>query len=165
VGPDPSRIPGGRYRRPLWHIDHLYDYFAQRKRPVDYTRSRSYQNNDNAHIEQKNWSNIRQCLGYQRFDTPELVALINDLYEQEFPLLLNFFLPSFKLLNTRRDGTQILKQHDPPKTPFERLCDSGLLCKRKQRELQRLRDSLNPFELQHPIKRNVLAILALASPG
>jgi len=143
---------------------HLYDYFCKRKRPVDYTRSRPYHKNDNAHIEQKNWSNIRQYLGYQRFDNPQILPLMNDLYGNEFPLLVNFFLPSFKLIDKRREGAQIIKSHDAPKTPFERLSESSLLSKRKQRELERLRDSLNPFELQQQIKRKVLAILALASP-
>lgn len=144
---------------------HLYDYFSKRKRPVDYTRSRPYQKNDNAHIEQKNWSNIRQYFGYHRFDDPLILPLLNDLYANEFSLLVNFFLPSFKLLHKHRDGSHIIKHHDPPKTPFDRLCQTAVLSTRRQRELERLRDSLNPFELQLQIKRKVLTILALTSPA
>jgi len=127
---------------------HLYDYFAKRKRPVDYTRSRPYHKNDNAHIEQKNWSNIRQYLGYLRFDDPRILPLLNHIYSNEFSLLVNFFLPSFKLLDKHRDGAHLVKHHDPPKTPFERLCTTAVLSTRRRRELERLRDSLNPFELQ-----------------
>ncbi len=142
---------------------HLFDYFTKRKRPVNYTRSRPYQKNDNAHIEQKNWSNIRQYLGYLRFENPAILPLLNDLYATDFPLLVNFFLPSFKLIEKHRDGSQIIKRHDPPKTPFDRLVASGTLSKTKLRELTRLRDSLNPFELQQRIKSTILDILSLAS--
>lgn len=144
---------------------HLFDYFSKRKRPVDYTRSRPYRKNDNAHIEQKNWSNIRQYFGYLRFDDPRILPLLNDLYSNEFSLLVNFFLPSFKLLHKHRDGPHIIKHHDPPKTPFERLCLTSALSKRRTRELQRLRDSLNPFVLHQQIQRKVLTILTLASPS
>lgn len=143
---------------------HLYTYFTTRKPRVVYTRSRPYQKNDNAHIEQKNWSNIRQYLGYGRFDDPQIVPLLNDLYTNELSLLVNFFLPSFKLLEKQRDGAHVRKRHDPPKTPVERLLNSGTLSKARRRELLKLRDSLNPFELQACIRQKVLAILALTSP-
>lgn len=143
---------------------HLYTYFTTRKPRVVYTRSRPYQKNDNAHIEQKNWSNIRQYLGYGRFDNPQIVPLLNDLYANELSLLVNFFLPSFKLIEKHRHGAQLRKRHDAPKTPAQRLLDSGTLSKAKRRELLRLQDSLNPFELQACIRQKVLVILALASP-
>ena len=54
---------------------HLLKYLTKRKRPIQFTRSRAYHKNDNAHIEGKNWTHIRQYLGYQRFDKPELVKL------------------------------------------------------------------------------------------
>jgi hypothetical protein len=144
-------------------INHyLLEYFTKRRRPVQYTRSRPYQSNDNAHIEQKNWTNVRQYLGYLRFDNPAIVPLLNDLYANELSLLVNFFLPSFKLLEKRRDGARITKRHDPPKTPCDRVLPH--LSTAKQRKLKRRRDSLNPFELQLSIRRKVLAILALATP-
>ncbi|HVZ40558.1 MAG TPA: integrase, partial [Candidatus Kapabacteria bacterium] len=126
------------------------------------TRSRPYNSNDNAHIEQKNWTNIRQYLGYLRFDNPAIVPLLNDLYANALSLLVNFFLPSFKLVEKRRDGVHIIKRHDPPKTPCDRLLPH--LPTVKQRHLLQLRHSLNPFDLQLAVKRKVAAILALASP-
>ncbi|HVX91347.1 MAG TPA: integrase, partial [Candidatus Paceibacterota bacterium] len=126
------------------------------------TRSRPYNSNDNAHIEQKNWTNIRQYLGYLRFDNPAIVPLLNDLYANELSLLVNFFLPSFKLVEKRRDGAHIIKRHDPPKTPCDRLLPH--LPTVKQRHLLQLRHSLNPFDLLLAVKRKVAAILALASP-
>jgi len=64
---------------------HLYRHLTEReKHPIQFTRSRAYMKNDNAHIENKNWTNVRQYLGYQRFDKPELVELLNELYTSEW---------------------------------------------------------------------------------
>ncbi len=142
---------------------HLYTYFSHRRRPVCYTRSRPYHSNDNAHIEQKNWTHIRQYLSYGRFDKPELVAMINDLYRKEMSLLLNFFIPCFKLIDKQRQGPRIIKKHDPPKTPLERLVNSGKLKPKQRRELLELRNSLDPFLLQKSICQKVNDILRFAA--
>ncbi len=63
---------------------HLLAYFTNRKSPVDYSRSRAYMKNDNAHIEGKNWTNIRQYFGYHRFDNLHLVDFMNDIYINEW---------------------------------------------------------------------------------
>ncbi|NQW29837.1 MAG: hypothetical protein HQ472_04930 [Ignavibacteria bacterium] len=141
---------------------HLMSYFTDRKQPVEYTRSRPYVKNDNAHIEQKNWTHVRQYLGYQRFDHPEIVPLMNDLYSNELYLFTNFFIPSFKLLTKHREGAHVLKTHDKPKTPFQRLLDSQTLTARKRKELIKINRSLNPFQLQLRIVHKVNAILAFA---
>ena len=72
---------------------HREAYLTGRKRPPEYTRSREYKKNDNAHIEGRNWTHIRQYLGYQRFDNPEVGPMMNDLYAKEYSLRVNFFLP------------------------------------------------------------------------
>ncbi len=77
---------------------HLFRHFTQRKNSVQFTRSRSYQKQDNCHIEQKNWTHLRQWLGYERLDNPEVVALMNDLYTSEWRLYHNFFAPRLSLL-------------------------------------------------------------------
>ncbi|MEO8666662.1 MAG: hypothetical protein ABI462_14305 [Ignavibacteria bacterium] len=100
-------------------------YFKHRKSPVDYTRSRAYHKNDNAHIEGKNWTLKRQYLGYERFENPKLVKLLNDFYTNKFYYFINFFLPSSKLLEKKRIGSKILKKYDKPQTPLERLLNSG----------------------------------------
>lgn len=76
---------------------HLVRHFAQRANPVQFTRSRPYHKDDNAHVEQKNWTNVRQWLGYHRLDKPRVVPLMNGLYSNEWCLYHNFFLPSVKL--------------------------------------------------------------------
>jgi len=93
-------------------------YFADRKRPVQYTRSREYYKNDNAHVEEKNWTHVRQYLGYQRFEDEGMVALMNDLYRSEWRLLMNFFLPQVKLVAKERIGSKTIKKHDKPQTPL-----------------------------------------------
>jgi hypothetical protein len=57
----------------------LLEYFTGQKNPVQYTRSREYKKNDNAHIEEKNWTHVRQFIGYQRFDKIQTVSMLNDL--------------------------------------------------------------------------------------
>lgn len=70
---------------------HLIRYFTDTDRPrqIQFTRSRSYHSDDNAHVEKKNWTHVRQLLGYERFDNPAVVEMINDLYKKEIQRKLN----------------------------------------------------------------------------
>ena len=68
---------------------HLLRHFSQRKEPVQFTRSRPYHKDDNAHIEQKTWTQVRQWLGYSRFDNPAVVPLLNDLFRNEWNRLMS----------------------------------------------------------------------------
>jgi len=81
---------------------HLVRHFTDRPKVVAFTRSRPYKKNDNAHVEQKNWSHVRQLPGYNRFDQPELVPLINDLYAHDWSLYQNHFCPTLKLIEKTR---------------------------------------------------------------
>jgi len=95
---------------------HLLRYFTDRPQsPIQFTRSRPYKKNDNAHVEQKNWTHVRQLLGYDRFDKPELVALINDLYKNAFSLYANYFCPTLKLKEKLRVNSKYVKKYYPPK--------------------------------------------------
>lgn len=140
---------------------HLMSYFVERKHPVQYTRSRSYKSNDNAHIEGKNWTHIRQYLGYKRFDKIEIVDVLNQMYSSSWSLFFNFFIPSGKLLEKRREGSAIKKVHDIPKTPFQRLMEKDDIPKKKKNELLRLQKSLNPFALQTEIHNTITQVLNL----
>jgi len=142
---------------------HLLRYFLNKKPMVQFTRSRPYQKNDNAHIEEKNWTNIRQYLGYQRFDDESVVSLLNDLYTNEWTMFFNYFVPSMKLIEKHREGAHIKKIHDKPRTPFERLCDSGIMKPGKIREMRKLAEAIDPFDLQERMKNKILAILKIAS--
>jgi hypothetical protein len=93
---------------------HLRDHFALRSKPVGFTRTRPYHKNDNAHIEQKNWMWPRQLLGYGRLARAELVAPINELYQQAWGPLMNFFLPSLKLKDKWRERRSGMNRRRQP---------------------------------------------------
>jgi hypothetical protein len=140
----------------------LLGYFKNRKRPIVYTCSRAYKKNDNAHIEEKNWTIVRQYLGYERLDKPKMVMPLNELYTKELNCLINFFLPSVKLLSKKRIGSKIIKLHDKPKTPFQRLLETKILDKEKEQKLQNIFRKINPFEVQKMVKCKIAEILNLA---
>lgn len=141
--------------------EHLYKYFTVRsKNPVQFTRSRAYHSNDNSHVEQKNWTHVRQWLGYERFDKIELVALLNHLYKNEWSLYHNFFIPSVKLIEKKRVGSKTIKRYDKPKTPFQRVleADPKYVSNEKKRELEKLFTSLNPFVLREAMEKKIAKI-------
>jgi len=130
---------------------------------VQFTRSRPYHKNDNAHIEGKNWTHVRQYLGYQRFEGQETTQAMNELYTTEWRLFHNFFIPSVKLIEKTRHGSQIIKKHDKAKTPFQRILESPDINRQTKRQLQALFVSSNPFHLQEQIKMKIKRILKMAS--
>lgn len=139
----------------------LLEYFANKKQPVQYTRSREYKKNDNAHIEEKNWTHIRQFIGYQRFDKIETVDMLNDLYLTEWRFYLNFFIPAFKLIEKKRDGAKIIKKFSNPLTPYQRLMDSNFIKTSVKKELTKTFNSLDPFLLESRLKNKIKNILKL----
>lgn len=138
---------------------HLLKYLTRRKRPVDFSRSRPYKKNDNAHIENKNWTHVRQYLGYLRFDKPEIVYILNSLYTTEWNLYFNFFNPSVKLIQKERIGSKIVKKYDKPKTPFERLMNSDYIDPEIKLQLKKQFETLNPFVLQKKMKNKIKFIM------
>lgn len=142
---------------------HLLRYLTQRKKPIDFSRARPYKKNDNAHIENKNWTHVRQYLGYQRFEDQELVDLMNDLYLNEWNLYFNFFMPSVKLVNKVRIGSKTIKVHDKPKTPAQRLIESDQISDNTKQKLIETRESLNPFLLQKQMESKIRNIINLVN--
>ena len=142
----------------------ILKYFKNRKRPVQYTRSRPYHKNDNAHVEEKNWTLVRQYIGYQRLGKPNLADELNQLYLSEWRLFMNFFVPSTKLIEKRRVGAKIIKKYDSPKTPFQRLLESPLISTPSKDKLQKLFSKQDPFNLQRQIQRKINAIISQAEP-
>ena len=140
---------------------HLIRHFSNRKHPVQFTRSRPYHSNDNAHVEQKNWTHVRQWLGYGRFENPKIVTFLNDLYKTEWRLFHNFFLPSMKLEEKKRIGSRIFKVHDEPKTPYQRLLNSKFVKKETKEILKEQFKTLNPFKLRKTIQEKIDRILKL----
>jgi len=138
---------------------HLLRHFTQRKCPVQFTRSRAYHKDDNAHVEQKNWTHVRQWLGYQRLDDPALVPLLNDLYGHEWRLFHNFFCPSMKLTSKERIGSKTLKRHDSPKTPYHRIAESPHIPLATKQLLSKQLEILNPFVLRESMEKKLKKIL------
>ena len=142
---------------------HLYRHFSQNPQPIQFTRSRAYHKEDNAHIEQKNWTHVRQWLGYQRFDNPLIVPLLNNLYPHQWRLFHNFFCPSAKLLTKERIGSKTLKHYDSPKTPYQRIIDSPLISPQTKLSLTKQLASLNPFVLRKAMEEKIKKIFLVAS--
>lgn len=144
---------------------HLLRHFTQRKNPVSFTRSRAYHKDDNAHIEQKNWTHVRQWLGYERFDDPRIVPLLNDLYRNEWRLYHNFFCPSVKLVAKERVGSQTIKRHDPPRTPYQRITGSSHIAESIKRSLANKLATLNPFVLRTSVEAKLKKIFSIINSG
>lgn len=133
------------------------------QRAVQFTRSRPYKKDDNAHIEQKNWTHVRRLLGWDRYDTPQAVEAINDLYRNELRLWMNLFQPSVKLVSKIRVGSKLRRQYGLPQTPLDRLRDAPGVDAERVAALQALRQRLDPFELGRTLDRKLERIYALAN--
>ena len=128
-----------------------------RQRELTFTRSRPYKKNDNAHIEQKNWTHVRKLFGWQRLHEQRIADLMNDLYCNELRVWMNVFQPSVKLIEKRRIGSRIRRIYDRPQTPLERLITLGQLDPVRRAALEQLRDNTDPFELSERIERKLAA--------
>ena len=124
----------------------LYKYCHKER--IEFIRSRPNRKNDNAYIEQKNWTHVRKVLGYLRYDTLEELMIINDLYHHELRLYKNFFQPVMKLQSKERIGGRVKRKYDVPRTPYQRLMESEQIPEEAKEELQRIYLSLNPAELK-----------------
>jgi len=89
---------------------HLIRHFGDKIMPVQFTRSRSYHKDDNAHIEQKNWTHVRQWFGYYRLENRKIVPLMNNLYTAEWRFFHNFFCSSVKLIEKKRVASKTIKR-------------------------------------------------------
>lgn len=136
-----------------WHLKRWCE-----QQGIQLTRGRPYKKDDNAHVEQKNWTHVRKLLGWERYDTHEAVAAINDLYGQELRLWLNLFLPSVKLVKKMRVGSKVRRVYDQPRTPLERVQACPQAEREKVARLEELRRRLDPFQLGQVIERKLQQI-------
>jgi hypothetical protein len=132
------------------------------RRQVQFMRGRPYKKDDNAHIEQKNWTHVRKLLGWERYDTREAVQALNDLYRQELRLWMNVFQPSVKLLRKVRVGARLRRVYGLARTPLARVKESGEGQAEALARLQAQQASLDPFELERCIEEKLGAIYELA---
>ena len=140
---------------------HLKAFCDQKQ--IQFTRGRPYKKDDNAHIEQKNWTHVRKILGYLRYDSPQALDAINDLYLHELRILQNLFLPSMKLSEKVRVGSKLKRRYDKPLTPLERLFTCPQADRAKLQELKKLREASDPFALAKTIEQKLQRIYQLAN--
>ncbi len=141
--------------------DTLIDYC--KGHGIEFTRSRPYRKNDQAWIEQKNGSVIRRFVGHDRFSGPVMAQTLAQLY-QALRLYVNYFQPSFKLIEKDRIGGRVKKTYDTPKTPCDRLITNPLVDAVTKRRLLDERSHLDPVELLFRIRQAQTALAALSSP-
>ena len=130
--------------------DQLWRYCKAEK--LTFTRGRSGRKNDNAYVEQKNWSVIRRLTGYGRYDSPDQVRLLNQLYAA-YRLYVNFFLPIVKLQAKVRAGSHTQKVYDAPRTPYQRLLDSDTLSAAQKHALTKQYRTLDVVQLKQTLDR------------
>jgi hypothetical protein len=141
-----------------WHLQRWC-----KQSQIQLTRGRPYKKDDNAHIEQKNWTHVRKLLGWERYDSRAAVEAINDLYRHELRLWLNLYLPSVKLVKKVRVGSKVRRVYDAAQTPFERVLASASAHPDQVAALKKLRSSRDPFHLGKMIERKIEGIYAMAN--
>jgi hypothetical protein len=137
---------------------HVVNWLQKRPRPVFMTRSRPYKKDDNAHIEQKNWTHIRQCFGYERHDNPQVVELINALIKKAYGPLLNFFHASLKLQRKERTQGRLKRIYGEAQTPLARVLASAQVSPQTKRRLEQEKARLNPFALKQVVAQSLKEI-------
>lgn len=130
----------------------LYQYCLDEK--ITFTRSRPYQKNDQAHVEQKNWSVVRHVVGYDRWETEQELALLESIYD-DLRLYINCFQPSFKLIAKERIDNKIIKRYDPAKTPYQRVLDRQDIPLDAKARLAHRYVQLNPAKLRRQIDQKI----------
>jgi len=134
---------------------HLVGYC--RDHEIQFTRGRPYKKDDNARIEQKNWTHVRKLFGWERYDSLAVLAAMNDLYERELATMMNLFQPSVKLKERRRVGAKVTRRYEPARTPLDRLLDSyqGRPLPGEACALAALRARTDPFDLARTVQQKL----------
>jgi len=137
---------------------HLYNYCQDEH--ITFTRARPYKKNDQAHVEQRNWTIVRQVVGYARYESPEALILLNVIY-QDLRLFVNFFQPVMKLVSKTRVGSKVRKKYDTAQTPYQRILASTYIDQVVKEQLTELYLTRNPVELQRRIEDNLAKLWRL----
>jgi hypothetical protein len=140
---------------------HVLRWLQKRPQPVFMTRSRPFKKDDNAHVEQKNWTHVRQCFGYERHDNPEVVAPMNGLVKGAYGQLLNYFHASLKLESKEHVAGKIRRIYGVAQTPLARVLASAEVTEATKKRLREHKARLNPFALKHTVTQSMKKISAL----
>jgi len=129
---------------------HLYRYFKGRSPAVSFTRSRAYQKNDNAHVEQKNGTHVRGLLGHARIEDFECVEPLNEVMGL-WSLWKNLYRPVMKLISRTQEGHRSRKKYDEPQTPAHRVLACPGVEESEKKRIRMLYKSTDCFELKRRI--------------
>lgn len=161
-----TRLP---FRMLNWHSDCGMEFMnetvqaglADANNYVVQTRGRPYKKNDQAYVEQKNFTHVRELLGYCRYDTPEELEIIQSIYRNEWRLLMNFFMPQRKMIQKHKIGSQYKRTYDKLQTPYQRVMASQQVSTIEKEKLKMTYLALNPLALRASLiqKLNKLRIL------
>jgi len=132
---------------------HLYAWIKAQSDPIEFTRSRARRKNDNAHVEQKNSTHVRQQIGYDRYDHPVLAAPLRRFYES-YELFRNLFIPGFKLLRKERIGAKVRKIYGERMTPCERILQHPDTPPEIAKTLRGLRNRHDPIKLSRQVQHH-----------
>jgi hypothetical protein len=144
---------------------HVLHWLQKRPRPIYVTRSRPYKKDDNAHVEQKNWTHVRQWFGYERYDNVAAVEPMNELVRGPYAQLLNYFHASLKLERTERKEGRLTRIYPPARTPLERVLDCAEVCDKVKERLRQHKNRLNPFALNAEVDRRLKEIERMRRPN
>jgi hypothetical protein len=133
----------------------LEAYLLKRERSIYWTRSRAYKKNDQAHVEQKNFTHVRQLLGYGRFGDLDLKIKVDELYEKAWLPMRNYFTPVMKLLSKERIEGKVRKKYDKPASPCDRLLACKKVSEAAKEELRQKRSKLDPLDLAEEVERRL----------
>ena len=137
---------------------HLFAWCTEHQ--VTFTRSRSGNKNDGAHVEQKNWTQVRQIAGYHRYDTAAELELLNRIWTRQSDLT-NFFYPQQKLIAKERVGAKVIKKYDTATTPHRRAIVAVTVTKKTKIALTRRYTKINPAAAQREIQALTDQLLTL----
>lgn len=138
----------------------LYRYCLDAK--ITFTRSRPYKKNDQAHVEQKNWSIVRHTIGYDRLESDVQHALLENIYT-DLRLYVNFFQPVIKLIGKERIGNKVIRKYDTDRTPYQRVLERDDVSLARKAHLLNVFLRLNPAELRRRIDENVAQLWSTVS--
>ena len=141
--------------------DLLYRYCLENE--ITFTRSRPYRKNDQAHVEQKNWSVVRHVVGYDRLESDEQHAILTSIY-QDLRLYVNFFQPVLKLIAKERIGNKVVRKYDLARTPYQRVMERQDISLTRKAQLLNAYLHLNPAKLRNCIDQKVLRLWSTLSP-
>jgi len=149
------------------HTDNGGEFLNQRllgwarQLKIHQTRGRPYRKNDQAYVEQKNWSVLRRIIGYDRYSTRAAFEALTAVHALLRPHV-NFFQPIRKLLSKERHGARVVKRYDPAQTPYRRLLASGVLTPAQRDALEAEYHRHNPVQLRADLATRLTALWKLA---